>query len=312
MAVYTQVSAEAAAAFLRRFDAGALVSLKGIAEGVENSNYLVDTDRSRFILTLYEKRVDPADLPFFLALMSHLAGKGLPVPHAMPDRDGKSLHQLEGRSACLISFMSGLSVSAPSPVHARAVGEALARMRLATADFPLQRANTLSLAGWQRLAAACRDHADPVEPGLSGLIRETLADLEAKWPANLPTSAIHADLFPDNVLFTGERISGLIDFYFACTDIAAYDLAVCLNAWGFDGPGHTPLPLLQQALMEGYEHVVPLGAAEQKALPLLAQGAALRFLLSRLYDWINTPAGALVNRKDPIDYARRLRFWRQQ
>ena len=312
MAVYTQVSAEQISAFLERFEAGTLTSAKGIAEGVENSNYLLETSRARFILTLYEKRVDPADLPFFLGLMNHLAQRSLPVPRAIADRDGATLHDLARRKACLIEFLPGLSVSDPTVAQAKAVGRALAAMRLATADFSMQRANSLDLPGWQKLAAQCASDADQVEAGLAGLIHASLDTLAAQWPQHLPTSAIHADLFPDNVLFMGDEISGLIDFYFACTDVAAYDLAVCWNAWGFDARGTIVRRDLQDALTEGYASLCPLSEEEQRAMPILAQGAALRFLLSRLYDWINTPAGALVTRKDPLDYARRLRHWQAQ
>jgi homoserine kinase type II len=309
MAVYTHVSAEAIAAFLERFEAGVLTSAKGIAEGVENSNYMLVTSEARFILTLYEKRVDPADLPFFLGFMNHLAQRGLPVPRAIADRDGATLHDLSGRKACLIEFLPGLSVSDPNVQQAKAVGRALAAMRLATADFSMRRENSLSLAGWQRLAALCAENADRVEAGLGELIDSSLESLAAQWPQHLPVSAIHADLFPDNVLFMGDAISGLIDFYFGCTDIAAYDLAVCWNAWGFDARGTIVRHDLQHALTEGYASLCPLSSDEEKAMPILAQGAALRFLLSRLYDWINTPADALVTRKDPLDYARRLRHW---
>jgi homoserine kinase type II len=312
MAVYTHVSAEAMAAFLQAFDVGALVSAKGIAEGVENSNYLIETTQARFILTLYEKRVNIDDLPFFLRLMNHLADDHLPVPRAIANRDGDTLHDLCGRKACLIEFLSGVSVTDPSPAHARAVGVALAQMHRSSADFDMTRDNDLGLHGWQRLAAACRPQADTVQPGLRALVDTSLADLADHWPKDLPTRAIHADLFPDNVLFLDTQISGLIDFYFACTDFAAYDLAVCLNAWGFDSSGNHAKQDVMDALRQGYESERSLSAAEHAALPILCQGAALRFLLSRLYDWTNTPAGALVTRKDPLDYARRLAWWRAQ
>lgn len=312
MAVYTQVSTEALEAFLHPFPVGALVSAKGIAEGVENSNYLVETDSGRFILTLYEKRVKPEDLPFFLGLMRHLAERDLPVPLPIANTAGETLHQLSGRPACLIEFLTGVSVTAPATGHCRAVGAALARMHKAAADFPMTRANDLSLDGWRRLAAACRTQADDIAPGLRGQIDAALADLGARWPADLPIGAIHADLFPDNVLFLDHTVSGLIDFYFACTDMLAYDLAVCLNAWCFSADGHDYHADLAAALIAGYESVRPLTDAERAALPLLCQGAALRFLLTRAYDWLNTPSGALVTRKDPLAYARRLAFYTGQ
>jgi homoserine kinase type II len=312
MAVYTHVSAEDMAAFLQAYDVGTLISAKGIAEGVENSNYLLETTKARFILTLYEKRVNEADLPYFLGLMNHFAQAGLPVPRAVTDTSGNALQNLCGRKACMIEFLSGVSVTDPTAEQAFATGVALAQLRQCSGSFATVRPNTMGLANWQQLASACAPHADTVQTGLRNLINKSLADLTAAWPSNLPTSHIHADLFPDNVLFLGNRISGLIDFYFACTDIAVYDLAVCLNAWGFDGPGNSVKPHLIRALQQGYESLQPLSMAEQQALPLLCQGAALRFLLSRLYDWVNTPASAVVTRKDPLDYARRLKWWRSQ
>jgi homoserine kinase type II len=312
MAVYTHVSAEDMATFLQAYNVGTLISAKGIAEGVENSNYLLETTKARFILTLYEKRVNAADLPYFLGLMNHFAQSGLPVPRAVTNLHGDALQNLCGRNACMIDFLSGVSVSDPTALQAHAVGVALAQLRQSSDTFNMARINSMSLPAWQQMATACAPYADDVQPGLRALIDTSLAELAADWPTNLPTSHIHADLFPDNVLFLGNRVSGIIDFYFACRDIAAYDLAVCLNAWGFDADGKTAKAEPMQALQRGYESVQPLGPAEHAALPLLCQGAALRFLLSRLYDWVNTPATAMVTRKDPLAYARRLIWWRAQ
>ncbi len=309
MAVYTQVSAEALSDFLAKFDVGELVSAKGIAEGVENSNYLVDTSKSRFILTLYEKRVAEGDLPYFMALLEHLADKGLPVPPAVPDRDGALIHQLEGRPACLIQFLSGVSVSHPTPAQARAAGEALGKLHKAAADFPLDRPNSMGVAEWQPLFERCGRDLDSIAPGLYDRAGKALDTILAAWPKDLPTSAIHADLFPDNVLMLGNRVTGLIDFYFACTDIRAYDLAVMHGAWAFDGKGENFSAAVGATLIEGYTASFGLSDAERAALPILAEGAALRFFLTRAWDWLNTPADALVTRKDPLAYMRRLDFY---
>jgi homoserine kinase type II len=309
MAVYTQVSAEALSAFLARFDAGELVSAKGIAEGVENSNYLVDTSKSRFILTLYEKRVAADDLPYFMALLDHLAEKGLPVPPAVPDRDGALIHELEGRPACLIQFLSGISVSHPTPVQARSAAEAMGRMHKAAADFALDRSNSMGVEAWQPLFERCGRDLDTIQPGLYDRAGKALDTILAAWPVDLPRSAIHADLFPDNVLMLGNRITGLIDFYFACTDIRAYDLAVMHGAWAFDARGENFDAAIGTALIEGYTASFGLSDAERAALPILAEGAALRFFLTRAWDWLNTPADAMVTRKDPLAYLRRLDFY---
>lgn len=306
MAVYTHVPAEAMAVFLSDYDVGTLVSAKGIAEGVENSNYLVETSQGRFILTLYERRVAEADLPWFMALTTHLADAGLPVPRPIPARDGAVLHRLEGRPACLIQFLSGVSLTAPTPAQARATGAALGRLHRAAADFAPIRANSLGLGGWRDLFTRCGPALDGIAPGLAARLGDELNALSAAWPADLPVQAIHADLFPDNVLSLGDEVTGLIDFYFACTDIRAYDLAITHTAWCFSADGRRFDADLSRALIAGYEETHGLSEAERAALPILARGASVRFLLTRAWDWLNTPADALVTRKDPLAFLRRL------
>lgn len=310
MAVYTQVSAEEMAALLARYeDAGELVSAKGIAEGVENSNYLVETDRHRFILTLYEKRVDVGDLPFFFALLDHLADAGNHVPRAFRDREGAQLQQVAGRPACLIEFLQGVSVSHPTAAQAHATGEALGRMHAALANFGGERPNALGPAGWHALAARCGSDLERIAPGLGARVAEELAYLDAQWPAGLPVAVIHADLFPDNVLMLGDRVTGLIDFYFACTEIRAWDVAVTHSAWCFENDGTGYHADLGAALIAGYDAAFGLSDAERAALPVLARGSCLRFMLTRAWDWLNTPADAIVTRKDPLAFLRRLDFY---
>jgi len=318
MAVYTRLGAEEMAGIVAAFDVGTLVSAKGIAEGVSNSNWLIETKHEgasrRFILTMYESRTDIADLPFFLDLLDHLAAKGAPVPRTMHDASGAShrLHAAPGgdKALALIEFLPGVSVSEPTPAQARAVGGALAQIHLAAADFPSSRANTMALADWQQLLRDCgRDGLESIHPELGRIVERELALLAARWPTGLPGGVIHADLFPDNVLMLGDAVTGLIDFYFACTDLLAYDVAVTHAAWCFSPDGTRFLPALSDALMAGYNAVRPLGEAEHAALPLLARGAAMRFLATRAYDWLNTPADALVTPKDPLAFARRLEFY---
>lgn len=308
MAVYTPVSADDLAAFLAGYDVGEATSFKGIAEGVENSNFLLETTRGRFILTLYEKRVEAGDLPWFLALMGHLAAKGLPVPGPIPDRQGRTLQKLNGRPACLIEFLSGVSMTEPSPAAAHEVGVALGRMHTATADFTATRANALGPASWAPLAARCDDRLGEIDAELPALVEAGLA-VAARWPQGLPQATIHADLFPDNVLLRDSRVTGLIDFYFACTDARAYDVAVTHAAWCFSHDGRHYFPERAAALMAGYAEVIRLEPAERAALPRLAAGAALRFTLTRAYDWLNTPADAMVTRKDPMAFGRRLAWY---
>lgn len=310
MAVYTDVNEEQLGAFLLEYDIGTLLSYKGIAEGVENTNFLLRTSGGTFFLTLYEKRVNRDDLPFFLGLMDHLALKGLSCPLPIVRRDGGHVGELAGRPAAIISFLDGAWLRKPQATHCREVGRALAAMHVAGNDFPIRRANGLTVVNWRPLWEGSRDRADEVQPGLRDEIDEELAALESNWPDSLPEGVIHADLFPDNVFFIGDRLSGLIDFYFACNDFFAYDVAICLNAWCFEADGsfnHTK----GMALIDGYVSVRPLDRREAEALPLLARGAALRFFLTRLHDWLTTPEGALVVKKDPLEYLRKLRFHRR-
>ena len=307
MAVYTDVAADELAEFLIAYDIGELLSYKGIAEGVENSNFLLHTTAGSFFLTLYEKRVALADLPFFLGLMGHLASHGIVCPQPVKTRSGETLGTLAGRPAAIIDFLEGVWPRKPNAAHCAAVGQALAKMHLAGRDFPMTRANALSVSGWRPLFDQAAPRADTLQHGLRRLMSDELDHLEKAWPKTLPEGVIHADAFPDNVLFLGERLSGLIDFYFACNDILAYDIAICLNAWCFEAD-HSFNVTKARAFLNAYGRERKLSDAEQDALPLLARGAALRILLTRLVDWFNVPPGALVRPKDPLEYFRKLRF----
>jgi homoserine kinase type II len=307
MAVYTDVTAEELSDFLSGYEIGELLSYKGIAEGVENSNYLLHTSAGYFFLTLYEKRVAAADLPFFLGLMAHLASHGIRCPQPVANRRGEALGRLAGRPAAIIDFLEGVWPRKPNAAHCAAVGQALAKMHLAGADFAMTRANALSVNGWRPLFEQAAARADDVQPGLRVLLATELDHLEQHWPTSLPQGVIHADLFPDNALFLGDKLSGLIDFYFACNDTLAYDVAICLNAWCFESD-HSFNVTKARAFLNAYTRERRLSEAEERALPLLARGAAMRFLLTRLVDWLNVPPGALVKPKDPLEYVRKLRF----
>jgi homoserine kinase type II len=306
VAVYTEVSDSELEAFLAEYDIGEAESFKGIAEGVENTNYVLTTGKGQFMVTLYEKRVDPKDLPFFLGLMDHLAERGINCPRPIHGRDGNALRRLAGKPAAITSFLQGMWPRRTTVKHCGPVGEALAGLHLAGRDFAIRRPNALSVAGWRPLYDGSRAHID------QALDRELGAEIEffeKSWPSDLPAGVIHADLFNDNVFFLHDRLSGLIDFYFACNDFLAYDVAICLNAWCFE-PDNAFNATKARALLQGYERLRPLGEAERQALPMLARGSALRFMLTRLYDWVHTPAGALVKRKDPNEYLAKLRFHR--
>lgn len=307
MAVYTEVQDEALATFLGEYELGGLVAFRGIAEGVENSNFSLRTTRGDWILTLYEKRVDPAELPWFLGLMEHLAGHGITCPQPVRGQDGDALRHLCGRPACITTFLPGVWPRRVRAEHCAPLGTALAELHMAGMGYAPIRPNALGPAGWAPLLARSGVRADEVSPGLHAELSRALDSIHAAWPGELPRGHIHADLFPDNVFFLDGRLSGLIDFYFAATDLLAYDLAVCINAWCFEADRSLNMTRAR-ALLRAYDQVRPLSAAERAALPVLCQGAAIRFLLTRLYDWLNTPPGAMVTRKDPLEYLRRLRF----
>lgn len=309
MAVYTEITDEEVADFVADYDIGQVVACKGIAEGIENTNYMLVTDTGTFILTLYEKRVRVVDLPFFLGLMEHLAERAIPCPTPVRARDGKALRNLAGRAAVIVTFLKGMWPRRPTLTHCAALGEAMASMHVACADFPMSRANDLSVAGWRPLFTAATASGDGVAADLVMELDDELTALEKEWPDTLPAGVIHADLFPDNVFFDSDRLSGIIDFYFACSDFFAYDLAVCLNAWCFETDGSFNITKARR-LVNAYRNVRELSQDELDALPVLARGAAVRFLLTRLYDWLNTPSDALVTPKNPIEYIHKMRFHR--
>tara|TARA_Y100000815_G_scaffold273358_1_gene304418 strand:+ start:239 stop:1210 length:972 start_codon:yes stop_codon:yes gene_type:complete len=316
MAVYTHLTAAEIADFLDAYDVGDLRSAKGIAEGVSNSNWLIETEREhasqRFILTVFEARTEADDLPYFLSLLDHLAAKGLPVPRTIHTRDGALMREARGKPCALIEFLPGVSVDEPEPAQARAVGIALADLHLAAADFPQSRASSLSLPICVEMLRDNADRFDEIDPQLATIIPDCGAGVLERWPTDLPEGTIHSDLFPDNVLSVGDRVTGLIDFYFACSGILAYDLAVTHAAWSFGLAENAFRPDVGHALIEGYESRRTLSDAERAALPLLAQGACLRFVATRVEDWFATPADGLVRRKNPMQFAHRLAFYRER
>ncbi|KLN62303.1 serine kinase [Kiloniella spongiae] len=307
MAVYTEVPDDEVESFLTEYNIGDVLSLKGIAEGVENSNYILHTTTGHYILTLYEKRVEKADLPFFLGYMQHLAAKGISCPVPIAGKDGNNLRELCGRPAAITAFLDGMWPRRIQPFHCRALGKTMAEMHLAGQDFSLTRPNALSVKGWKEVLDACEDKGEQVKAGLTDTLNKEYEYLEKHWPGNLPQGVIHADMFQDNVFFIHEKLSGVIDFYFACNDLLAYELAICLNAWCFELDNSFNITKAQ-LMLRAYQEVRPLTQNELQALPLLARGASLRFLLTRLYDWINHPEGAFVKPKDPIEYLNKLKF----
>jgi homoserine kinase type II len=310
VAVYTDISEADLVAFLARYDIGTLKSFKGIAEGVENTNYLIKTSSDTFILTIYEKRVNAEELPFFMHLKEHLFAGGLPCPKPISAKGGETLQEINGRTAAIISFLQGKWPKQIRNAHCEEVGKYLAKMHTISASFDMQRQNTMGMGMWKQLLSETVDQADEVSRGLSAELKENMQFLEENWPKDLPSGVIHADLFPDNVFFQGDGLTGMLDFYFACNDFYAYDLAICLNAWCFEH-GTAFNITKAKAMLRHYNKVRPFSDAEREALPILASGAAMRFLLSRLYDWLKPVEGALVSPKNPKEYIEKLRFHRQ-
>jgi homoserine kinase type II len=308
MAVYTDISDEELDSLLEQYDLGQVMSCKGIAEGVENSNFLLHTEAGYYILTLYEKRVSAEDLPFFLGLMEHLAAGGFMSPRPIQAKDGSSLKEVAGRPAAIIEFLDGRSIKRVMPQHCSLLGQALAQLHTIGSDFTITRANTLSLASWRPLYEAClTSDGSEQNANLFPEIEAEITFLEKNWPRDLPSGVIHADLFPDNIFFLKDKVSGVIDYYFACNDFFAYDLAICVNAWCFENDGSFNITKARK-LLNGYKEVRIFSQQELEFLPLLCRGAAVRFLLTRLYDWLNQIEGALVKPKDPQEYLKKLQF----
>ncbi len=307
MAVYTQITEDTLKTALAKFDLGALVAFEGIAEGVENTNYRLTTDKGSYVLTLIEKRADPEELPFYTGFMEHLRQRGIPTAAVLQDKEGRGIFTLNGKPALITKFLDGAWPREIYVHHCQQVGEMLAAMHKGGRDFNMKRRNTMAFPAWRSLIHACADRADELEPGLFQLLDAELDYLEKHWPKFLPKGAVHADLFPDNVFFEDEKISGVIDFYFACWDVMAYDLMLAFNPWCFDWKGDLD-PARAKSFLESYNHARPLSKNELKALPLFGRAAAVRIIATRLYDWLNPVEGALVRAKDPLEHVKILRF----
>jgi homoserine kinase type II len=311
MAVYTHLSDEDMDEIAARYGLGAVTSWHGITEGIENSNYLLTTENQKVILTIYEKRLNTDDLPFFLGIKEHLAERGISCPLPLHTLEGHQTFAIYGKTAAVVSFLNGKSTSIIRNSHLTELGCAMAKMHLAAESFTLERRNDLSLSGWKKLIERINNEPEKIDINLKKYISDEYSFLENNWPDNLPSGVIHADLFPDNVFFDDNgALSGIIDFYFACNDIFLYDVAIAMNAWCFE-PRHDFNITKAGLLLKSYHAVRDISAAEREALPILCRGAALRFFLTRAYDWLHPQPGAVVTPKDPKEYLKKLRFHQQ-
>jgi len=306
MSVFTKVDTDQLQHFLRQFDCGELIEHRGIAAGIENTNYFVTTTGGRYVLTLFENH-GPEELPFFLDLMAYLAEHDIPTAHPVPTRDDKYLTELNGRPAALVQRLTGASLDHPDPAACAAIGRTLARFHRASADFPEYRAPDRDLAWAERVAAQLEQRATEDE---RALLADELAFQRGESREGLPRGAIHADLFRDNALFDDGRLTGIIDLYYACTDAFAYDLAVTLNDWCTDETGHSRAAE-RDALLAAYLAERPFSDTERAAWPGLLRAAALRFWVSRMQDQYFPRAGEMTYIKDPSPFRRILEAHRE-
>lgn len=310
MAVYTKLNHNKIEEILSNYSLGKLNQFKGIEEGIENSNYFLSVGKKKFILTVYEKRVKSEDLPFFSNLMSSLNKSNFKCPAPIINNQNETITDFEGKKLMIVSFLEGKAKQSLSPLNCKSVGIEVANMHKITSSFKFKRDNDLSVKSWRTLFNSVKDKCSKIHKDLPKLIEENLGDVEKNWPVNLPRGIIHADLFHDNIFFIKDKFSGIIDFYFSCEDFLAFEIAICFNALCFDGLKENLSFNVTKAknFIDGYTSVRKLSDEEKNNIKVLSQGAALRFLLTRVFDAINKVEGAIVKIKDPVEYLKRLEF----
>ena len=295
---------------LSNYSIGQLKEFKGIEEGIENTNYFLLVDNKKYILTIYEKRVKEKDLPFFSQLMSSLNKSGFKCPIPIENNEKKTIINYKNKNLMIVSFLEGKAKNILSPGNCKSVGQEVAKMHELTKNFKIQRKNNLSINSWRKIFDQVKDECVNIHKDLPLLIETNLKDVEKNWPKNLPKGIIHADLFSDNIFFNNNNFSGIIDFYFSCNDFYALEIAICFNALCFDGPKNNLSFNVTKAInfMNGYSQIRKITNDEKKYIKVLSQGSALRFLLTRVFDSLNTVEGAIVKVKDPMEYLVRLEF----
>ena len=310
MAVYTKLSENNLKDFFSKYNLGKLLKFQGIQEGIENSNYFVKTDSGKFILTIYEKRVEEKDLPFFMGLMKNIFNENFPSPEPIINKNGNYITEIFGKKAAVVSFLEGTSKKNLTPGNCHEVGIYTAKLHMITKNLNIKRTNRLSVNSWRLIYRKIQRDCSKIYPDLTKIIERNLEVIEDKWPKNIPRGIIHADLFPDNIFFKGSKLTGIIDFYFSCYDFYALEIAICLNALCFEGKNENLSFNVTKAkkFIDGYSSIRKLAEEEKESLKILCHGAAMRFLLTRVFDYLNLTEDALVKIKDPVEYLKRLEF----
>jgi len=310
MAVYTKLSEKELKEFFSKYNLGELLNYKEIKEGIENTNYFIQTEKGKFILTLYEKRVEEKDLPFFISLMRNLFDKNFPSPEPIINKNGNYISEISEKKAAVVSFLDGYAKKILNPNDCYEVGINTAKLHLITKNLSGKRENKLSINSWRKIYNKVKKDCSKIHPNLPKVIEKNLDEIEKNWPKNIPSGIIHADLFSDNILFKNNRLTGIIDFYFSCNDFYAFEIAICLNALCFEGINENLSFNVTKAkkFIDGYNSIRKISEDEKKSLKILCQGAAMRFLLTRVFDYLNLVEGAVVKVKDPIEYLKRLEF----
>jgi len=310
MAVYTKLSEKDLIEFLSKYNIGKIQKHEEIKEGIENTNYFIQTEKGKFILTVYEKRVEEQDLPFFVGLMKNLFDKKFPSPEPIINKNGNYISEILGKKAAVVSFLNGAAKKSLNPDDCHKIGINTAKLHLITKNLSGKRENKLSVNSWRKIYNKVKKDCSTIHPNLSQVIEKNLDEIEKNWPKNIPAGIIHADLFPDNIFFKNNELSGIIDFYFSCYDFYAFEIAICLNALCFEGKNENLSFNVTKAkkFIDGYSSIRKLDKSEKESLKILCQGAAIRFLLTRVFDYLNLIEGAIVKIKDPIEYLKRLEF----
>tara|TARA_Y100000590_G_C15712081_1_gene1010629 strand:- start:248 stop:1216 length:969 start_codon:yes stop_codon:yes gene_type:complete len=310
MAVYTKLSENELKDFFSKYNLGKVVNYKGIKEGIENTNYFIKTEKGKYILTLYEKRVEEKDLPFFISLMKNLFDKKFPSPEPIINRNGNYISEISKKKAAVVSFLEGSAKKILNPNDCYEIGTNTAKLHLITKDLTGRRKNKLSIDSWRKIYNKVKNDCSKISANLPKIIEKNLYEIEKNWPKNIPSGIIHADLFPDNIFFKNNKLSGIIDYYFSCYDFYAFEIAICLNALCFEGKNENLSFNVTKAkkFIDGYSNIRKLTEEEKKSLKVLCQGAAIRFLLTRVFDYLNLTEGAIVKIKDPMEYLKRLEF----